>query len=124
MSTMICPVCKKEIPVDAEFCSSCGTRIVKQAYIYNQPQTEARRGGCGFAIAGFLLAIAAYSFFATAAVLTVILSILGIIFNAIGMSKRRRLYGLAIAGFVLSLIALLSSPFSFMLSCVNAAAGI
>lgn len=124
MSTIICPVCKKEIPADAEFCSSCGTRIVKQAYIYNQPQTELPRSGCGFAIAGFILAIAAFSFYTTSAVLTVILSILGIIFNAIGMSKRRRLYGLAIAGFVLSLIALLTSPLAFIISCVNSAANI
>lgn len=122
MATMICPVCKKQIPAESDFCSGCGTRIIKQAYIYNQPEPNTERSGCGFAIAGFLLSIMAFGFFgfyASIPVLTVILSILGIIFNAIGMSKRRRLYGLAIAGFVLSLLALLTSPLAFVYSCIT-----
>lgn len=121
MSTIICPVCQKEIPAEADFCQGCGTRIIKQAYIYNQakPAPSAARSGCGFAIAGFLLAIAALGFYANTPVLTVLLSILGIIFNAIGMPKRRRLHGLAIAGFVLSLLTLITSPLAFVYSCVT-----
>lgn len=119
MATMICPVCKKQIPAESDFCSGCGTRIIKQAYIYNQPEPNTERSGCGFAIVGFLLSIMAFGFYASIPVLTVVLSILGIIFNAIGMPKRRRLYGLAIAGFVLSLLALLTSPLAFVYSCIT-----
>lgn len=119
MSTIICPVCKREIPAEAEFCSGCGTRIVKQAYIYNQPPVDTKRLGCGFAIAGFILSIMSFAFYTSVPTLTFILSILGIIFSGIGMSKRRRIYGLAIAGFVLSLLALLLSPLAFVYSCIT-----
>lgn len=131
MATITCPNCKKEIPDNTKFCPECGTTLIAnsndsanqtqspQKPHNNSEQNSPRRSGA-FGIVGFVLSLLAIGFCWSQLVLAIIFSVTGIVFSAIGLGKRRKLYGLAIAGLVLSILMLFLSPvFSCTHACVD-----
>ena len=103
---MFCPQCGEKNPDDSKFCSKCGAALVIAEAPAAAPApapTRAAERTSGMAIAALVIGIAGFVFFGP-------LSILAIIFGAIGISQINRDpnlkgKGMAVAGLVLGIIA-------------------
>ena len=94
-----CIYCGEEIPEGVKYCSNCGKPVDEDENIEYEENNKKTNG---FAIAGFVLALASCCID-----LLGINSILGIVFSAVGLGKtkdgREKGKGLAIAGLILAI---------------------
>ena len=114
----ICPNCGTSLNDNEKFCKNCGTKQAEESAVQNTQQEQSfseqkvdnsvqpqNAGTCGFAIASLVLGIVTWilGWFTFA-----IPGILGIIFGALAMSQCKKTgksgYGMAVAGFVISII--------------------
>jgi hypothetical protein len=110
-----CPRCGKELNENNRFCTNCGAALPTPSN-FNEFTTVApgvaKTDGSGIAVAGFVLAIIAL-FGGWIPFIGWLAWLLGLIFSCIGLSKSKRpddsRKGLAIAGLVISLVALVVS---------------
>lgn len=113
---MICPNCKTNNPDNANFCEMCGAPLVQQnnAQPNNVQQPMMPQGRMsGKAIAGFVLSLVGLC------IAGIIMGILGIIFSSLAMKEINadptvRGKGFAIAGLVVSIIALVGAVLSLL----------
>lgn len=106
---MFCIFCGKEISDESAFCRHCGANLSVPAVAapprYTAPPVPQKKPVNGFGIAAFVIGIITllfgffYIFF---------VAVVGIVLGSIGVARRKHysLNGLAIAGLVLSCVAL------------------
>jgi hypothetical protein len=109
-----CPRCGKALTERDRFCTNCGVAMATPAnptgFTSGYMPSNARPGGNGLAVAGFVLALIAL-FFGWIPFYGWAVWLNALIFSCIGLSKARKTgdrMGLAIAGLVISLVALLT----------------
>jgi uncharacterized membrane protein YvbJ len=98
---MFCPQCGEKNPDNGKFCSSCGTALTKAAAVAEAPapRATAETRTSGMAVAALVLGILG-------------ISILAIIFGAIGISQtgkdpNLKGKGMAVAGLVLGILGMI-----------------
>lgn len=115
---MICPVCKKEIDESNKFCPECGAKLVqdenkvKEAEVINTKELNnnentndaVNQEQNGLSITSLILSIAALVCMFLNSFLSLVCSILAIIFGAVGRKKGSK--GIGTAGMIIGIIAL------------------
>lgn len=134
MANIICPNCKNEIPDNSTFCQHCGFKLNDNKKINSEgqtspttdtssvpiPKSKPKKRSGGFAISGFVLSLISIIFVFRVTGMAILLCLHGVIFSSIGLSKRRKCYGLAVAGLTISVIILVLSTIPTCLnSCAN-----
>ena len=115
-----CSNCQKELPEGANLCPFCGTPVgegntTQTTQAYDQPVQQmqqnypVRNSGNGLAVASMVLGIIALVLFLIP-ILPIILGALALVFGIVGVvGKNKPKKGMAIAGIVTSIIALIIS---------------
>ena len=122
---MNCPKCGAELPDNATVCTKCGEKLVKVEENAQTSQVNQASNGAvseeqtGFSITGFILSIASVIFIFINGLVSILCSILAIIFGAIGRKKGAK--GLGTAGMVIGIIVTVLLVILFIFVVVFAA---
>ena len=102
---MYCQNCGEEINDKAVICVNCG--VATEKYNANTPtaQTEKKSGTPG--VVGFVLAL--FSLFLPIPYLDIVLGVAAFVISLVGVMGNRSKKGLAIAGIVISIIAVIGA---------------
>ncbi|WP_350343906.1 hypothetical protein PRVXT_000268 [Proteinivorax tanatarense] len=104
---MLCHNCNAEINDKAVICVHCGVNTEKKEPQVSYSSENKQPGGVG--IAGFVLAL--ISLFLPIPIIDIFIGFIALILSVVGMSNNRANRGLAIAGLVISIIAIIGSFF-------------
>lgn len=113
---MFCKNCGQEIDDKADVCVHCGVKVSKEAEVVNTRKVNVL-GIIGFVVA--LLSLWLSTYYCIASIVGIILSAV-----AMGMSKKYRLNGFAIAGLVISIVSLLIWGIILVLAAIAIMAGL
>ena len=99
---MNCPKCGTELPDNATICTNCGEELVKTDEEVKINDGAVSEEQTGFSITGFILSIASIILVFINPIVSIICSILAIVFGAVGRQKGAK--GLGTAGMVIGII--------------------
>lgn len=122
---MFCRKCGKEIPDNSTVCGYCGTPTDPyNSYFYGGTPQNMDGGANGMAIASMVLGIIAVLLSCCSGTrwLTVIVAVVGIVFGILALQKKEfNNRGMAIAGIVCSIVALVMGLILILLGVVGIA---
>lgn len=99
---MNCPKCNTELPDNTTICTNCGEQLEKNSVETPVNNGTIKEEQTGFSIAGFILSLSSIIFIFVNSIVSIICSILAIVFGAIGRKKGAK--GLGTAGMVIGII--------------------